>query len=114
VNDISDGCGVVSIRAAGLIESALTFRKATSEKLIFVGLNLVDLVLTLFAISIGLKELNPFLITLSSNPFQMLFIKLLLPLFFAWLSPGKLLIPSIAFLTLVLGWNVKELIIYFI
>lgn len=103
----------MSIRAASLIESALTFRKDTTEKIIFVGLNLLDLVLTLFALSMGLRELNPIVNTLYSNPYQMWIAKLVLPLFFAWLAPGKLLIPSIVFLALVLGWNVKELIIFF-
>jgi hypothetical protein len=104
----------MNFRAISLIESALTFRKDTTEKLIFVGLNLLDLVLTLFALSMGLKELNPVVNTLYSSPYLMWIVKLVLPLFFAWLAPGKLLIPSIVFLTLVLAWNVKELIIFFV
>jgi hypothetical protein len=104
----------MSIRLSGLMESALTFRKETTEKLIFVGLNMLDLVLTLFALSKGLTEINPIVNTMYSNPYQIWTVKLVLPLLFAWLAPGKLLIPSIAFLTLVIGWNVKELIIFFV
>jgi hypothetical protein len=104
----------VNILVANLMESAFTFRKGTTEKLVFVGLNLLDLVLTLFALSMDMKELNPIVSHLYNNPYQMWIVKLLIPLLFAWVSPGKLLIPSIGFLSLVIGWNIKELIIYFI
>jgi hypothetical protein len=97
---------------ANLIASALTFRKCTTEKLLFVGLNLLDLILTLFALSSGLHEINPIMSSMYSNPYQMYLVKLALPLLFAWLLPGKLLIPSIALLAFVVGWDVKELALF--
>jgi hypothetical protein len=36
-----------------------------------------------------------------------------LPLFLAWLLPGRLLWPSIVLLTFVVGWDIRELLLYF-
>jgi hypothetical protein len=93
--------------------SAATFRRCTAEKLAFVILNLIDLGLTLLAVSQGAHELNPLMRNLVSSPFQLYMTKLALPLFFAWLVPGKLLWPSIALLTFIVGWDLRELAIFF-
>jgi hypothetical protein len=98
---------------SNLMASALTFRRGTTEKLVFIGLNLLDLILTLFALSLGLNEMNPLVRSISGNLFQMYSVKLAIPLVIAWLLPGKLLIPSIVLLALVLGWDIKELAIFF-
>jgi hypothetical protein len=98
---------------ANLMTSAATFRRCTAEKLAFVILNLIDLGLTLLAVSQGAHELNPLMRNLVSSPFQLYMTKLALPLFFAWLVPGKLLWPSIALLTFIVGWDLRELAIFF-
>jgi hypothetical protein len=97
-----------------LFSSALTFRKATPEKLVFIGLNLLDLILTLLSFSLGLTELNPIVIYLYTNPIYIWVAKFAIPVIIAWVIPGKLLIPAISLLALVIGWDVKELIIFFL
>jgi hypothetical protein len=98
---------------ANLMASAITFRRGTFEKLAFIILNVIDLGLTLFALSIGAQELNPLMRTVASSPVLLYSVKLAMPLFLAWLLPGKLLWPSIALLTFVVGWDTRELLLYF-
>jgi hypothetical protein len=94
--------------------SALTFKKCTVEKLALIILNLIDLSLTLFAVSqVGAHEINPLMRSMYSSPYQMYLTKLVMPTFFAWALPGKLLIPAIAALTFIVGWDIKELVVYF-
>jgi hypothetical protein len=97
-----------------LLASAVTFKKATPEKLAFIILNLIDLGLTIFASSIGAHELNPLMNKMLAAPYQVYMVKLVIPVLLAWLLPGKILIPSIALLTVVLGWNIRELLVYFL
>ena len=97
---------------ASLMASAATFKKCTIEKLAFIVLNLIDLGLTLFAISQGANELNPLMRTMAGSPLQLYTAKLVLPLFMAWLLPGRLLLPSIALLTFVVGWDLRELAVF--
>jgi hypothetical protein len=96
-----------------LMTSALTFRRATTEKIAFVSLNVIDLVLTLFAMNMGADEMNPIMRGMISTPVALYTAKLLIPLSLAWLLPGKLLIPSIAVLVFVVGWDVRELLVFF-
>ena len=105
--------GHVSIEmTAKLLVSAGTFRYCTFEKVSFVLLNQVDLILTVLAMSLGFYELNPWMRTLLAMPLQLIVIKCAVPVLIAWLSPGKLLLPAIALLCLVVGWNAKELLIF--
>ena len=99
---------------ANLMASAATLKKGTFEKLSFMILNLLDLGLTLFALSQGANELNPLMRSMVHSPLQLYTAKLVLPLFLAWLLPGKLLWPSIVLLTLVIGWDIRELAIFFL
>lgn len=92
--------------------SAATFRQCAAKKVLFVLLNQLDLVLTSLALSLGLYELNPFMRNLVNAPFQLLVLKFAVPLLIAWLVPGKFLIPAIILLSLVVGWNVKELLLF--
>ena len=78
-------------------------------KFCYVFLHQVDLVLTVLATSAGFSELNPVMLGMLSSPFQMVLIKLIIPLLIALLVPGKLLAPAIALLFLVVCWNLKEL-----
>jgi hypothetical protein len=94
---------------AGLMASAVTFKKCTLEKIAFILLNVIDLGLTLFAVSQGAHEINPLVNSVLNSPTQLLLMKIVLPVVFAWLVPGKLLIPAIAVLCFVTGWNIREL-----
>jgi len=92
--------------------SAATFRRSAAEKVSFVLLNQVDLVLTLLALSLGFAELNPLMVYMFTVPVLLVVIKVALPLLIAWLIPGRLLVPSIILLCLVVSWNMKELLVY--
>ena len=97
--------------AHALLDSAATFRRGAAEKVSFVLLNQLDLVLTVVALCIGLQELNPIMRSAATSPLQLVLLKLALPLLIAWLVPGKLLLPAIALLAFVVGWDVKELLL---
>lgn len=79
-------------------------------KLTYISLQLIDLGLTIVAAGSGYHELNPFVKGLLDSPLQLFTVKLIIPAMIAWLLPGKLLIPGIMLLSLILGWNVKEMI----
>ena len=79
----------------------------------YILLHLFDLALTALAVSLGLAELNPLMRDLLASPLQLIVIKLAIPLLIAWLVPSKLLIPAILLLAVVVGWNVKELLVFF-
>lgn len=72
-------------------------------------LGLIDLALTLYAINVGYTERNPLFASLRDNPLGLLFLKIVGPTFIAWLVPARLLIPSIALLCAVIGWNIATL-----
>jgi len=91
--------------------SAATFRQCVAEKASFVLLNHVDFVLTVIAASLGFSELNPVMRGLLTTPVQLVFIKCAIPVLIAWLIPGKLLLPAVIALALLVGWDVKELVI---
>jgi uncharacterized membrane protein (DUF485 family) len=93
-------------------DSSATFRRCTAEKVSFVLLNQVDLTLTVLAIYLGFTELNPFMRYLIHVPAVLLVVKLAIPLLIAWLMPGRILLPSIALLALVIIWNTKEVFLY--
>jgi hypothetical protein len=98
----------------GLFESSATFKKCAVEKTTFVALGFLDLVLTILAMKLGLDEINPLIKLALQLPLLMLVIKLFIPVFIAWLMPGKLLIPSIILLILVIIWNIKELAVFLV
>ena len=99
---------------ANWTDSAITFKRCTALKVTFILLNLFDLSLTTLAISLGLTELNPFVRFLVEVPALLITVKLLIPVLIAWIMPGKLLWPSIALLTVVALWNIKELVVFFL
>jgi len=78
-------------------------------RLSYVLLHQIDLVLTVLAVSAGLSELNPIIRSMLGLPLQLVLLKLIIPLAIAWFAPGKLLIPAIVFLLIVICWNLKEL-----
>ncbi len=97
---------------SGWFDSATTFKRCTAEKISFVFLSVFDLVLTILAMYLGLYEMNPLIRFLVHVPLMLLVVKLLIPVLIAWLMPGKLLLPSIALMTLVVIWNLKELAVF--
>jgi hypothetical protein len=96
---------------AELMASAITFKKSTTEKMLFIILNALDMGLTLLALSLGGRELNPLIGSIAGSPFQLMTVKLVIPFLFAWLVPGRLLIPAILVLSFVVGWDIRELLI---
>jgi len=74
----------------------------------------LDLVLTAFAVNHGFHELNPVVRSLLNAPLVLIFIKCAVPILIAWLAPGRLLLPAIAWLLLVVGWNIKELLMWLV
>ena len=96
---------------ASLWVSATTFRRDFTEKAIFILLNQLDLILTVLAVSLGFSELNPFMRNLLTSPVQLFIFKGILPFCIAWLLPGKFLLPGIFLLCLVVGWDIKELLL---
>lgn len=100
-----------SVRARSWWDSSATFKQCTAEKVAFIALAELDLVLTIGAVFAGFTELNPFVKFLFAVPALMVLIKGILPVVIAWIIPGRLLWPSIIALGAVLAWNVKELIV---
>jgi hypothetical protein len=96
------------------MESSTTFKKETTAKAFFILLSQLDLFLTLLAVYLGLTEINPFVRFLIGVPFLLILIKMIIPVFLAWLMPGKLLLPSTIALAIVFIWNIKELVIYLV
>ncbi len=90
--------------------TAATFAHGTSLKLTFVALGAADLLLTLYALNAGYVELNPVFEAVRDRPAGAFLLKLAGPVAIAWLVPSKLLLPSIALLVGVLGWNVGALL----
>jgi len=93
-------------------ESAATFKKCTVEKVSFIFLCLLDFVLTIVALNLGIFEINPLVVYLIQIPVLFLTVKLFMPVIFAWILPGRLLLPFIGLLVFAVIWNIKELVIY--
>ena len=101
-----------SLRKYGLIrESHREYRRSLTVKATYLLLHQLDLALTVLAVSAGLDELNPWMRNLLTLPLQLAIVKLAIPLLIAWLVPYKLLIPATLFLLVVVGWNIKELVL---
>jgi Domain of unknown function (DUF5658) len=89
----------------------LTDTRGLTVKAAYVALHHLDLVLTVFAGTLGLYEMNPFMRAMLESPLQLLLFKLMLPFIIAWLVPSRFLIPAGLLLLGVLIWNLKELIL---
>lgn len=92
-------------------ESRRENRLSLVVKTTYLLLHQLDLALTVMAVASGLEELNPWMRNLLALPFHLAIIKLFIPLLIAWLVPYKLLIPATLFLLVVVGWNIKELVL---
>ena len=80
-------------------------------KLSYLSLQLIDLGLTLLAVNLGFLELNPFIRGMLTTPLQLAMMKLVIPFLLIWLVPGRFLVPGIALLSVVVAWNIKELLL---
>ena len=72
-------------------------------KVAYLGLQVLDLILTIVAIKLGAVELNPMMRAALRSPIQMLW--------FVWMLPGRILIPAIALLLFVVGWDIRQLVL---
>lgn len=89
------------------------WKKGWAIKLSYVLLQQADILLTNFAMSAGLSELNPVIRGLLHAPVQLLLIKLVIPLIIAWLVPFKLLLPAMALLIVVIALDAAQLSLLF-
>ena len=80
-------------------------------KAMYLVLQSIDLGLTVLAAQMGYLELNPFMRAALTSTSTLLIMKLFIPLLVCWLLPGKYLIPAIALLAVIVGWNIKELVL---
>ena len=80
-------------------------------KIGYVLLHQIDLILTVAAVNAGLSELNPLVRSLLASPLQLVMVKLVIPLLIVCFIPSKLLLPAFALLSLVVIWNIKELLL---
>ncbi|MBA7651329.1 hypothetical protein ES703_59147 [subsurface metagenome] len=76
----------------------------------YVLLHLADLLLTVIGVSLGFSELNAVMRSLLNAPLQLVIVKLAIPILIAWLVPSKFLIPAIVLISLVVCWDIKELL----
>jgi len=94
----------------GLRQSAATFNRGALSKFGFIALAYLDLLLTLVAMQHGFSEMNPFMARFLTKPMELFLVKVAAPPFIAWLVPSKLLLPSIALVLAITGWNIAELV----
>lgn len=89
---------------------ASQWRKGIPFRLAYLLLQVLDMALTLFAVSRGHTELNPVIGNLLHDPAMLVLLKLEIPLLIVWLVPAKYLIPGIIYFTAVTILNLKALL----
>ena len=87
------------------------FRKGLSLRVAYMALQLIDCLMTVLAVNAGFEEMNPVMRGLLGSPVQLVTFKLIVPLAIAWLVPARLLLPALALLLVIIGFNVKELLL---
>ena len=80
-------------------------------KVLYLSLQSIDLALTVLAVQLGYPELNPFMRAALTSTSSLLIMKVFIPLLICWFVPGKYLIPAVALLAVIVGWNIKELVL---
>ncbi len=60
----------------------------------------------------GFHEVNPLMRSLLEDPGALLLVKGLIPLLIAWLTPARLLLPSIFLLIAIVAWNLTQLMAF--
>ena len=91
-----------------------SYLEVIAIKIAYVLLHQVDLALTMLATTLGLSEMNPFMLNILDVPLLLIVTKMLIPFLLAWIIPHRFLIPATLFMFLVVSWNVKELILFFL
>ncbi len=89
--------------------SLAEFKKGLSLRVAYMVLQLADLLMTYYAVNAGYEELNPIMRGFLDSPVQLVMLKLVVPLAIAWLVPARLLLPALALLLAVIGFNITEL-----
>jgi len=112
IPDTGSSSAVVRWGESLLMQRSWEDTRSIITKAAYVVLHQLDLVLTVLAVSLGLSELNPVMCGLLGMPVLLLVTKQLVPLLIAWLVPYKVLVPANVLLLLLLGWNVKELLVF--
>jgi hypothetical protein len=79
-------------------------------KIVFLSLQVLDLVLTALAARYGWIELNPVMKASMDSAYKLAIFKFVIPVAISFFVPGRWLLPAILLLLMVVGWNVKELI----
>jgi len=95
-----------------MLREVASFRQGTWLKVAFIVLAYCDLVFTTFALRLGFSELNPYMERMIAYPLAFFLVKGVASVGIAWLVPGRLLLPAITFMSFVISWNVKELVLY--
>ena len=93
-----------------LIKSRRRDKVDTVLKIVFLSLQLIDLMLTALAARYGWLELNPFMKASLDSTYKLALFKFGIPVLISWFVPGRWLIPAIMLLVMVVGWNIRELI----
>jgi len=77
----------------------------------YIFLQQTDLILTIYGISRGFTEMNPFINQLLGSPLQLIVVKVLIPLVLAMTLPAKLLLPAGGLLLFINIWDIIHLIV---
>ena len=94
-----------------IVKSRRRDKVDTALKIVFLSLQLIDLLLTALAARYGWLELNPLMKASLGSTYVLAIFKFGIPVLISWFVPGRWLIPAIMLLVMVVGWNVKELIV---
>lgn len=97
-----------------MLREVASFRQGTWLKVSFILLAYSDLVFTIFALKLGFSELNPYMERIATQPLAVFLVKGVPSVGIAWLVPSRLLLPAIAFMSFVISWNIKELILFLV
>lgn len=98
---------------AELIATTATLKRGITVKLLFVLLAAIDFLFTVLAVQLGFTEHNPVVARLLYSPSYLFLLKVVASFFLAWLVPSRLLLPSVGILSLVVAWDLKELVMFF-
>ena len=96
--------------AVAVADNSSTTRQVV-VKLSYFMLQQVDLFLTIWAVNSGFTEMNPLMRSMLDSPLQLVGIKVLFPMLFAWFCPAKLILPSFVLISGITLWNVKEILV---
>ncbi len=94
------------------LTGVLRDRRDLILRLVYLSLQVLDLGMTLLAAQLGFPELNPLIRASLGSPYQLVIFKVVIPLLIVVFIPGRLLLPAIVVIAGVVGWNMKELLLF--